>query len=126
MKQSMKLDFIPVVHIPTEKLTGTTLGFSELEKVAEVNDEIDRKMSDYSDALRFEMFAITLLMNVNEDPKNPLKYSPAAKWNLGETDKEIGAPDAKRLESGFKFKEAIESYLDRMYRRCRKSAKYRL
>lgn len=115
-KKSMGLDFIPVVHIPTEKLTGTTLGFSELEKVAEVNDEIDRKMSDYSDALRFEMFAITLLMNVNEDPKNPLKYSPAAKWNLGETDKEIGAPDAKRLESGFKFKEAIESYLDRMYK----------
>lgn len=115
-KKSMGLDFIPVVHIPTEKLTGTTLGFSELEKVAEVNDEIDRKMSDYSDALRFEMFAITLLMNVNEDPNNPLKYSPAAKWNLGETDKDIGDPNAKRLESGFKFKEAIESYLDRMYK----------
>lgn len=114
-RQSMGLDFIPVVHIPTEKLTGTTVGFSELEKLVDIADEIDRKMSDYSDALRFEMFAITLLMNVDEDPKNPLKISPSAKWNLGDGSKEDGQPDAKKLESGFKFKEAIESYLDRMY-----------
>jgi hypothetical protein len=113
-RQSMGLDFIPVVHIPTEKLTGTTMGFSELEKLVDIADEIDRKMSDYSDALRFEMFAITLLMNVDEDPKNPLKVSPSAKWNLGDGD-ENNAPEAKKLESGFKFKEAIESYLDRMY-----------
>lgn len=114
-RQSMGLDFIPVVHIPTEKLTGTTVGFSELEKLVDIADEIDRKMSDYSDALRFEMFAITLLMNVDEDPKNPLRISPSAKWNLGDGSKEDGQPDAKKLESGFKFKDAIESYLDRMY-----------
>jgi hypothetical protein len=114
-RQSMGLDFIPVVHIPTDKLTGSTVGTSELEKFAEISEEIDRKLSDYSDALRFEMFAITLLTNVDEDPKSPLQYSPAAKWNLGDGDKESGVPEAKKLESGFKFKEAIESYLDRMY-----------
>lgn len=115
-RKSMGLDFIPVVHIPTDKLTGALQGTSELEKMIEVADEIDRKLSDYSDALRFEMFAITLLKNVDEDPKNPLQYSPAAKWNLGDGDKEIGEPNATRLESGFKFKEAIETYLDRMYK----------
>jgi hypothetical protein len=113
-RQSMGLDFIPVVHIPTEKLSGDLHGFSELEKMLETADEIDRKLSDYSDALRFEMFAITLLTNVEEDPKNPLKISPSAKWNLGDGG-EDGTPDAKKLESGFKFKEAIEGYLDRMY-----------
>ncbi|WP_046132554.1 phage portal protein [Bacillus sp. TH008] len=116
-RKSMGLDFIPVVHIPTEKLSGQTSGFSELEKLIETADEIDRKLSDYSDALRFEMFAITLLTNVEYDPKNPFKIAPGAIWDLGETSKEIGEPDAKKLESGFKFKEAIEAYLDRLQKR---------
>jgi len=114
-RQSMGLDFIPVVHIPTDGLTGQTQGYSELAKMIDIADEIDRKLSDYSDALRFEMFAITLLMNVEEDPKNPLKVAPSAKWNLGSAAADEGQPDAKRMESGFKFKEAIEAYLDRMY-----------
>ncbi len=114
-RQSMGLDFIPVVHIPTESLTGQSVGYSELEKMITVADEIDRKLSDYSDALRFEMFAITLLINVEEDPKNPLRMSPSAKWNLGDNGDEKAQPDAKRMESGFKFREAIEAYLDRMY-----------
>lgn len=116
-RQSMGLDFIPVVHVPTESLSGQTVGYSELEKTIEIADEIDRKMSDYSDALRFEMFAITLLANVDEDPKNPLKVAPGAKWNLGDGDTEYGEPSAKKLESGFKFKETIEAYLDRLQKR---------
>ena len=52
-------------------------------------------MSDYSDALRFEMFAITLLTNVDEDPKNPLQVAPGAKWDLGDGAEETGEPSAK-------------------------------
>lgn len=115
-RSPMGLDFIPAVHIPTDKLTGVSEGTSELEKMIEVADEINKKLSDYSDALRFEMFAITLLKNVDEDPKNPLRVSPSAVWNLGDGDKEVGEPHAERLESGFRFKEAIETYLDRMYK----------
>lgn len=114
-RASMGLDFIPVVHIPTDSLTGQTRGYSELAKMTEIADELDRKLSDYSDALRFEMFAITLLMNVDEDPKNPLQVAPSAVWNLGSAGGEEAQPDAKKLESGFKFREAIESYLDRLY-----------
>ncbi|PWG68590.1 hypothetical protein DEM28_23640, partial [Enterobacter mori] len=113
-RKSMGLDFIPVVHVPTDKLTGHSVGFSELEKLIDTADEIDRKLSDYSDALRFEMFAITLLSNVDYDPKKPFQVAPGATWDLGESSQEGGAPDAKKLESGFKFKEAIEAYLDRM------------
>lgn len=114
-RQSMGLDFIPVVHIPADGLTGQIRGYSELNRLLTISDEIDRKLSDYSDALRFEMFAISLLINVEEDPANPLQVAPSAKWNLGSSAAEDGQPDAKRLESGFKFKEAIEAYLDRMY-----------
>ena len=52
-------------------------------------------MSDYSDALRFEMFAITLLTNVDEDPKNPLQVAPGAKWDLGDGAEDAGEPSAK-------------------------------
>lgn len=114
-RQSMGLDFIPVVEVPVDKLTGAIQGESELGKMTQLADEIDRKLSDYSDALRFEMFAITILTDVDEDPKNPLKISPSAKWNLGDSDKDGGKPEAKKLEGGFKFREAIEGYLDRMY-----------
>nr|WP_232460793.1 phage portal protein [Bacillus halotolerans] len=117
-RKSMGLDFIPVVHIPTDKLTGHSEGYSEIEKLIDTADEIDRKISDYSDALRFEMFAITLLTDVDYDPKNPFQVSPSAIWDLGESGQEGGGtPDAKKLESGFKFKEAIEAYLDRMQKR---------
>lgn len=114
-RQSMGLDFIPVVHVPTDRLSGDIYGTSELEKIYRISDEINRKLSDYSDALRFEMFAITLLKNVEEDPKNPLRVAPGAKWNLGDGDSEMGQPSADRLESGFNFKESIESYLKRQY-----------
>lgn len=114
-RQSMGLDFVPVVHIPTERLSGSIRGYSELAKLGDIADEIDRKLSDYSDALRFEMFAITLLMNVEEDPKNPLKHAPSAKWNLGSAGTDDAQPEAKKLESGFKFRESVEGYLDRMY-----------
>lgn len=115
-RQSMGLDFIPVVHVPPDKLAGTTGGYSELEKIIETSEEIDRKLSDFSDALRFEMFAITILKNVEEDPKNPLKKSPAAIWNLGEGTPETGMPHADKMDGGFQFKESIEAYIDRMYR----------
>ncbi|MDA1545852.1 phage portal protein [Bacillus cereus group sp. TH253LC] len=121
-RSSMGLDFIPVVHVPTEKLSGRTTGYSELEKTIELSEEIDRKMSDYSDAIRFEMFAINLLVNVDEDPKNPLQIAPGAKWNLGDGDKESGVPSASKLESGFKFKETIEAYLDRLQKRLHEKA----
>lgn len=121
-RKSMGLDFIPVVHVPTEKLSGQVRGYSELEKTIELADEIDRKMSDYSDALRFEMFAINLLSNVEEDPKNPLQVAPGAKWNLGEGSAEIGEPKATKLESGFNFKETVEAYLDRLQKRLHEKA----
>jgi len=114
-RQSMGLDFMPVVEVPVEKLLGETVGQSELEKMIPLADEIDRKFSDYSDALRFNLFPITVLTNVDEDPKNPLRVSPSAKWNLGDGNAETGEPKAEKLESRFQFKEVLEAYLDRLY-----------
>lgn len=121
-KSPMGLNFIPVVEIPNERLAGMTRGYSEIEKWAEIADEINKKLSDYSDAIRFEMFAITLLLNVDNDRN--LKVAPGAMWNLQGAGGllEGERPDAKKLESNFKFKEATEAYLDRLYANLHKVA----
>jgi hypothetical protein len=121
-KTSMGLDFIPVVEIPNERLAGMARGYSEIEKFADITDEINRKLSDYSDAIRFEMFAITLLTNVDDD--RGLSVAPGAMWNLQGAGGllEGERPDAKKLESNFKFKEATEAYIDRLYANLHKIA----
>jgi hypothetical protein len=121
-KSAMGLNFIPVVEVPNERLTGMTRGYSEIDKFKDITDEINRKLSDYSDAIRFEMFAITLLMNVDND--KGLNVAPGAMWNLQGAGGllEGERPDAKKLESNFKFKEAVEAYLDRLYANLHKIA----
>lgn len=121
-KSSMGLNFIPVVEIPNERVTGMDRGYSEIDKISGITDEINKKLSDYSDAIRFEMFAITLLMNVDND--KGLNVAPGAMWNLQGAGGllEGERPDAKKLESNFKFKEAVEAYLDRLYANLHKIA----
>jgi hypothetical protein len=121
-RKSMGLNFIPVVEVPNERLTGMMRGYSEIDKISAITDEINRKLSDYSDAIRFEMFAITLLMNV--DNSKGLNVSPGAMWDLQGAGGllEGERPDAKKLESNFKFKEAVEAYLDRLYANLHKIA----
>lgn len=112
---SMGLDFIPVVRFPTDHLVGQTEGYSELEKLIDIQDEINRKFSDYSDALRFSMFSIKVLTDVDVDPKDPLKVAPSAVWNLGNTDGEGKTPKAQNLESTFNFDTTLNTYIDRLY-----------
>lgn len=121
-KSKMGLNFIPVVEVPNERLTGMSRGYSEIDKISGITDEINRKLSDYSDAIRFEMFAITLLMNVDND--KGLQVAPGAMWNLQGAGGllEGERPDAKKLESNFKFKEAVDAYLDRLYANLHKIA----
>jgi hypothetical protein len=121
-KSRMGLNFIPIVEVPNERLAGMSRGFSEIDKFSGITDEINRKLSDYSDAIRFEMFAITLLMNVDND--KGLQVAPGAMWNLQGAGGllEGERPDAKKLESNFKFKEAVEAHLDRLYSNLHKIA----
>ena len=49
------LDFIPVYVIPNNPTIGMVWGYSELHDLIPIIDEINKKYSDASDALRFEM-----------------------------------------------------------------------
>jgi len=110
---------MPVYVIPNNPAIGMVWGYSELEDLIPIIDEINKKYSDSSDALRFEMFAITVLMNLkpfsNQNEKGPNKpvTKPGAVWNLmgmpGPDGKILG--NIEKLESRFSYNDVLKEHL---------------
>ena len=105
-----KIPFLPVYIIPNQPDLGEVWGNSELHDLLPIIDEVMKKYSDSSDALKFEMFAITILMNIaNLDDKN-IQTHAGALWELmGQPDKE---PKVTKLESQFAYTESLKTHLD--------------
>jgi len=113
------LDFMPVYVIPNNPAVGMVWGYSELEDIIPIIDEINKKYSDSSDALRFEMFAITVMMNLkpfstqNEKGPNKPVSKPGAVLQLmgmpGPDGKIIG--DIEKLESRFSYNDVLKEHL---------------
>lgn len=115
---NLDLPFIPVEIFNRGGLTGETEGRSLVEVLAGLNDEVERKLSDNADSLRFGMFAIKVVMNAalptEEDIKagtaQPLQIAPNALWALtGDSD---NPADAKTLEHQFQYREALKEHLE--------------
>lgn len=107
------LDFMPVYIIPNLPMLGEVWGLSEVKDLTGLQDEINKKYSDLSDSLRFEMFAITILLNITDVADNDsLKTKPGAVWHLmGGGDNKIGA---EKLESKFPYIESLRYHLESM------------
>jgi len=103
------LDFIPVLIFPHEKLTGETFGTSYLKDLIPLLDQYNRSMSDSADALRFNLFAINVLLNAAPDAHKNLKFSPGEVWNISGDDVK-----AEKLESGFNYATALDNFLKRL------------
>jgi len=109
------LDFIPVYIIPNTPQIGEIWGMSELEDLIPIIDEINRKYSDLSDSLRFDLFAITILMNVKPTGKNPekgLKAKPGAVWELMGGGPDSPKSDVFKLEGQFHYIESLKYHID--------------
>lgn len=110
----VELDFMPVYIIPNLPMLGEVWGLSEVKDLISLADEINRKYSDLADSLRFEMFAITILLNITELGDNEsFQTKPGAVWNL------IGGGDNKppkieKLESRFQYIESLRYHLESM------------
>lgn len=103
------LDFIPVLIFPREKLTGDVYGTSYLKDLIPLWDQYSRMLSDASDSLRFNLFAVTVLLNAAPDADKNLKISPGEVWNIGGDDL-----DVKKLESSFQYNNALADFLNRL------------
>ena len=113
------IDFIPVYIIPNNPGLGMVMGYSELEDLIPIIDELDRKYSDSSDALRFEMFAITILLNIKElndskGKKGKLKTKAGAAYFLNSTGMGEVKPDVFKVESAFNYRETLKNHIDNL------------
>jgi len=115
------IDFLPVYIIPNNPGLGMVWGYSELEDLIPIIDELNKKYSDSSDALRFEMFAITILLNMKEfsdakGSKSRPKTKPGAVWKLmaetGPQGEKKG--DIFKLESTFAYRETLKEHIEKL------------
>ena len=108
-RQDTLLDFLPVILFPNEALSGNMFGVSYLRDLVPLFDQYNRVMSDAADSLRFNLFAITVLLNAPPDAEKTLKVAPNELWNIGGDQ-----VDAKKLESGFNYANALSDFLTRV------------
>jgi len=112
------LPFIPCEIFTRGGLTGETEGRSLVDVLAGLNDEVEKKLSDNADSLRFGMFAIKAVLNaalptaeeIKAGTAQPLQIAPNALWELqgdGET-----AADVKVLEHQFQYQEVLKEHLE--------------
>ena len=113
------IDFIPVYIIPNNPALGMVWGYSELVDLIPIIDELNKKYSDASDSLRFEMFAITIMLNIKQftdaqGKGSKPKTKPGAIWNLISAGAGDVKPDIFKLESKFAYTETLKNHLDNL------------
>lgn len=102
----MGLDFIPVQEFSVNGLIAEQMGDSEIEALREQNDVLNQMNEDAIDSLKFEMFSMTAIINAPEGTAAKLQIAPGAVLEArGDGDK---APDIKKVEGGFRWKEAFK------------------
>jgi hypothetical protein len=103
------LDFIPVILFPLNRMSGEVFGTSMLRDLIPLFDQYSRSMSDASDALRFNMFAIKVLAGAGPDGAKGLKVAPNAVWSTSNPESK-----AQVLESTFQYSDALKDFLMRL------------
>lgn len=107
------LDFYPVVDFPIDELLMSNVGDGEVSELRTQNDILNTMNEDAIDSLKFEMFPITAFLNVTEGTVDNVELAPGAAIEArGASDGQ--APEIKKVESGFKWKEAFKDQYARV------------
>lgn len=106
------LSKIPCWVIVNEQSIYNKNGCSDIKDLKPLQNELNRRMSDYSDALRFLFFGQTVIENATEYSVNKANIAPNTLLALvGLSGKQV---KAYRLESTFKNVDAVEKFLKRI------------
>lgn len=111
------LDFIPVKVIINDGLSGDLKGESDVDELKENQEQYNRLNSDDIDALKFNMFPMTVASNAHEDVFKSIKIAPAAIVDLKTdviSDSDGRKADMYKLESSFSYNDRIENAVNRM------------
>lgn len=102
----MNLDFIPIQEFAVSDLIAEQMGDSEIEALREQNDVLNQMNEDAIDSLKFEMFPMTAVIDAPEGTAARIHIAPGAVLEArGDGEK---TPDIKKVESGFRWKEAFK------------------
>ncbi len=112
-KESLQLDFIPVVLFPVTDLTGEHGDVSEIEDMKSQTDVLNAMNEDAIDSLKFEMFSMTALINAAEGTSDGIKVAPGSILELRGTF-DGAAPQVEKIEGGFRWKEAFKDQYSRV------------
>lgn len=112
-KETMGLDFIPVVEFPIETLSTGLVENTETESIRSLNGILNQLNEDAIDSIKFEMFPITAFIDVPEGTINKIKIAPGAFFEVqGQAD---GLrPTIEKIESRFAWKEALKEQYNRI------------
>jgi hypothetical protein len=101
-KTPLGFGFIPVVPFEVNDLLAENARDSEIANLREQNDVLNRMNEDAIDALKFEMFAMTAVLNAPEGTADQMQIAPGAVIEArGFQDGQN--PSIQKIESNFKW-----------------------
>ena len=111
------LDFLPVYVVANMAQLGEVWGISELRDLIPIIDEINKKYSDLSDSLKFDMFAVTVFLNakipLGADGRPQLKNKAGAAWNvMGLSPTDNVKPEVFKLQGTFNYGEVLKYHIN--------------
>lgn len=112
-RQSMDIDFIPVVLFPVADLSGENVDNSEVDDMKEQTDVLNAMNEDAIDSLKFEMFSMTAFINVPEGTTDRVDIAPGAAVEVRGSIDGV-SPEIKKVEGGFRWKDAFKDQYARV------------
>ncbi|ASN68274.1 hypothetical protein 10S11_12 [uncultured Caudovirales phage] len=107
-----KLSKIPCWLIANESDMVNKNGISDIKDLRPLQEQINARTSDFADALRFDMFTQTAIIDASEETTNKAKIAPNAMLPLASLQGKNA--EVKKIESTFQNAEAVEKFLKRM------------
>lgn len=107
-----KLSQMPAWLIVNGGSLGTTKGESDITDLMEIQNQYNRRISDFGDALRFQMFGETYIIDGTPDTVNSISIAPNSLSPIVSLDENRRASVVK-AQSSFSSATPTESYLDR-------------
>lgn len=109
IEQDTGLSKIPCWIICNEQSIVSPYGQSDIKDLRPLQDQYNRKLSDFSDALRFNMFGQDVFIDATSDSVNSSKVAPNSIIALVSLDEKKA--DYKKVENTFSNAEPVKMYL---------------
>ena len=113
-RAKMGINFLPLVAFNVPGLSGEEMDTSEIESMRAITDRLNAMNEDAADSLKFEMFAMTALLNVPPGTSDKIRIAPGAVIEVAGFNGNETKPDIKRIEGTFSWSPAFDAQYSRL------------